>query len=68
MKAIDKTSLSDDINRRTLDLRSMIRIVIYTWVSRGLFVRHKLLFQALLTFRLMQKNIIDEKYNDKKVN
>jgi dynein heavy chain len=34
----------------------MIRKTIYQWVARGLFEKHKQIFLAQLTFRLMQKN------------
>jgi len=40
-KAIDKTEAFDDEEPRVLALRQMIRMTIYQWVSRGLFVRHK---------------------------
>lgn len=39
-----------------------IRIVIYTWVSRGLFERHKLILLTQITFRLMQKGILQVDY------
>jgi len=34
-------------------------MTIYQWVSRGLFEKHKQIFLGQLTFRLMQKNILD---------
>jgi dynein heavy chain len=40
-KAIDNTELNDDEEKRVLDLRFNIRMTIYRWVQRGLFVRHK---------------------------
>lgn len=40
-KAIEKTVMNEDENVRVLDLRQMIRLTIYQWVSRGLFERHK---------------------------
>jgi dynein heavy chain len=58
-KAIDKTEAFDDEEPRVLALRQMIRMTIYQWVSRGLFVRHKQIFLTLLTLRLMQLNIIE---------
>jgi len=54
-KAIERTEDTEDINARVDLLIKMIRIVIYQWVSRGLFVRHKQIFMSQLTFRLMQK-------------
>jgi len=58
-KAIENTELNDDEDKRVLDLRGSIRMTIYRWVQRGLFVRHKQIFLTLLTFRLMQLNIIE---------
>lgn len=58
-KAIESTDLNDDEDKRVLDLRGSIRMTIYRWVQRGLFVRHKQIFLTLLTFRLMQLNIIE---------
>jgi dynein heavy chain len=46
----------------------MIRIVIYTWVSRGLFERHKTIFLAQITFRLMQKGILEVDYTPQEMN
>jgi len=40
----------------------MIRIVIYQWVSRGLFERHKQIFLSQLTFRLMAKGLLPITY------
>jgi len=40
-KAIEKTEECEEIDVRVLSLIQMIRIVIYQWVSRGLFERHK---------------------------
>jgi dynein heavy chain len=40
-KAIEKTEESEEIEVRVASLIQMIRIVIYQWVSRGLFERHK---------------------------
>ena len=57
-KAIDKTEPYEDDEQRVLALRQRIRITIYQWVSRGLFERHKTIFLAQLTFRLMQKQIL----------
>jgi len=48
-------------------LRDMIRIVIYQWVARGLFEKHKQIFRCQLTFRLMQKKIVNVEYTDKEM-
>ena len=68
-KAIDKTEEFDEEEPRVLALRQMIRMTIYQWVARGLFVRHKQIFLTLLTLRLMQLNIIEGvEYNAQMVN
>lgn len=43
-------------------LRRKIRYVIFQWVSRGLFVAHKLIFLSLITFRLMQKKVVEVEF------
>jgi len=48
-------------------LRESIRMTIYRWVSRGLFEKHKQIFRTQLTFRLMQKKIINVEYTDKEM-
>jgi dynein heavy chain len=58
-KAIEKTENFDDEELRVLALRQQIRMTIYQWVSRGLFERHKQIFLSQLTFRLMQKSILE---------
>lgn len=61
-KAIEKCEQFEDDEQRVLALRQKIRITIYQWVSRGLFERHKTIFLAQLTFRLMQKGILSVEY------
>lgn len=61
-KAIEKTPPNEDEIERGLELRQMIRITIYQWVSRGLFERHKQIFMSQLIFRLMQKKIVQIDY------
>lgn len=58
-KAIDNTEENEDKEKRVLDLRQNIRMTIYRWVQRGLFVRHKQIFLTQLTFRLMQLGILE---------
>lgn len=58
--AMERTIAQNDT--RVEELRKTIRITIYQWVSRGLFERHKLIFLTLITFRLMQKKVIDILY------
>ncbi len=57
MKKAEKTS-SNQIKQRVINLRNEIRFVVFTWVSRGLFEKHKLIFSSQLTFKLMQKNAL----------
>jgi len=51
--AIENTEANEDEEKRVIDLRFQIRMTIYRWVSRGLFVRHKQIFLTQLVFRLM---------------
>lgn len=68
-KAIEGTELNDDDEKRVVDLRQNIRMTIYRWVQRGLFVRHKQIFLTQLTFRLMQLGILDgQEYDSQKMN
>lgn len=64
---MDRTETPGDDPQRVSDLTKVIRMVIFTWISRGLFVRHKLLFLSQLMFRLMQKGQLQEKYNQIKI-
>ena len=43
-----------------LNLRESLRMTIYTWVSRGLFERHKIIFMAQITFNLMRRGTLGE--------
>jgi len=67
-KAIDKTEQFDEEEQRVLSLREVIRMTIYQWVLRGLFVRHALIFRCQLTFRLMAKKIMHVEYTDREMN
>lgn len=67
-KAIDKTEESEELAIRVPNLIQMIRITIYQWVSRGLFERHKQIFMSMLTFRLMQKGLLDVNYTVQQLN
>ncbi|CAD7941439.1 unnamed protein product [Amoebophrya sp. A120] len=62
-KAIDKAPQDEDTRVRALHLIDTIRMVVFRWVNRGLFERHKLIFCALLTFQLFQKGALNEDYN-----
>jgi len=59
LKAIFDTEANEDEEKRVIDLRSNIRLTIYRWVQRGLFVKHKQLFLTQLVFRLIQLNILE---------
>ena len=58
VKSVHKAPAKDNLHDRVLSLRYSLRISIFTWVSRGLFERHKLIFLAQLTFNLMKRGII----------
>ena len=62
-KAIEKTEPSEDMAVRSASLISTIRMTIFKWVNRGLFERHKLIFCAMLAFRLLQRGLLAEEYN-----
>jgi len=62
-KAIDRTESCEDLSERTTKLITMIRMTIFRWVNRGLFEKHKLIFCAMLTFKLFQKGVLGEEYN-----
>lgn len=59
-KAIERTQEKDET--RVQKLIDNIRYTIYQWISRGLFEKHKLIFLTMITFRLMQKKIIEVNY------
>ena len=59
-KSIERAQPSEKLNERVAFLTSSLRLTIYTMVSRGLFVRHKLIFLAQLTFNLMKRGNLGE--------
>ena len=61
-RAFEKTPAFDTDEKRVLELREQIRTTIYQWVSRGLFERHKQILLCQITFRLMQKKILEVEY------
>uniref|UniRef100_A0A7S3JKK7 Uncharacterized protein n=1 Tax=Euplotes harpa TaxID=151035 RepID=A0A7S3JKK7_9SPIT len=67
-KAFEKTPAFETDDKRVLELREQIRTTIYQWVSRGLFERHKQIFLCQITFRLMQKKILDVEYTAQEFN
>ena len=60
-KAIERITNKEET--RIEELRKSVRYVIYQWISRGLFERHKLIFLSLITFRLMQKRVVEVQYD-----
>lgn len=66
-KAIEKTEQFEEEEPRVVALRAMIRMTIFQWVARGLFEAHKPIVRAQLTFRLMQKKIINVEYTEKEM-
>jgi len=65
LKSIQRAAPADTEEQRVLNLRESLRMTIYTWVSRGLFERHKLIFLSQLTFNLMKRGVLGE---DNKIN
>merc|ERR1711871_1323715 len=59
-KAIERTEPAETVVQRCLNLQACLRITIFTWVNRGLFVAHKLIFLAQLTFNLMKRGNLGE--------
>ena len=62
-KAVDRAEPSEDVGERTQCLVAAIRLTVFRWVSRGLFEDHKLIFCALLAFRLFQLGRLPEAFN-----
>lgn len=60
IKSISKAKPSDTVDGRVLNLRDALRMTIFTWVSRGLFERHKLIFLSQLAFNLMKRGTLGE--------
>lgn len=59
-KSIERAQPAEKLPDRVINLRSSLRITMYTMVSRGLFVKHKLIFLAQLTFNLMKRGNLGE--------
>jgi dynein heavy chain len=54
-KAIARTPEQENITARVAALRSNIRFTIFTWVSRGLAKKHKLIYMCQLAFKMMAR-------------
>jgi len=63
LKAMEKATPAEIVAERVMNLRESIRLVVFTWVARGLFEKHKLIFVCQLCFKLMLKGALTEKYN-----
>jgi len=64
-KSVIRAQKKDELSARVDSLRESLRMTIFTWVSRGLFERHKLLFLAQLTFSLMKRGIVgNDQWNE----
>ncbi len=62
-KAMARTPKAETTSERVALLRENIRMTIFTWVTRGLFERHKLIFSSQLCFKLMLKGALQESFN-----
>ncbi len=60
LKSITKAEKADSVEQRVSNLCETLRYTIYSWVSKGLFERHKLILLAQLTFNLMKRGILGE--------
>ena len=63
LKAMTKAKKADKTTERVVNLRESIRITVFTWVNRGLFEKHKLIFSSQLAFKLMQKGALTEQFD-----
>lgn len=59
-RSIDRATPAEKQEDRVVNLRQSLRLVIFTWVSRGLFEAHKLILLAQLTLNLMRRGILGE--------
>jgi dynein heavy chain len=59
-KAIREAPKADDLRLRVEHLKETLRLVIFTWVARGLSESDKLILMAQLTFTLLARNKLHE--------
>lgn len=59
-KGLELAEKNDDVKVRSVNLVNTLRLTIFTWVSRGLFEDHKIIYMALLTFELMRRKLLEE--------
>ena len=57
------TATVEDVPARVQALRQALRLAVFTWVSRGLFERHKLILLAQITFTLMSRGRLNSGSN-----
>jgi len=63
MKAMTRAKKAETTKERVVTLRESIRITVFTWVNRGLFEKHKLIFSSQLCFKLMSKGALKEQFD-----
>jgi dynein heavy chain len=59
-RAVHRATANPDITARVKLLQASLRLTIFTWVARGLFEQHKLLFLTQLTFSLIKRGKIED--------
>ena len=57
---MERAAQSEDLGERVENLRTNLRITIYTWVSRGLFQRDIEIFLTAIVFQLLRRQVIGE--------
>ena len=62
LKAMGTARAAESTRERVVALRESIRLTVFTWVNRGLFEKHKLIFSSQLCFKLMQKGALKDLY------
>ena len=63
-KAIARTPEQENITARVAALRAGIRFTIFTWVSRGLAARHKLIYMCQIAFKMMARGDLGDASED----
>jgi len=59
-KSVRRAEPRDNLNDRVKSLTDSLRMTIFSWVARGLFERHKLIFLSQLTFNLLKRGVIGD--------
>jgi dynein heavy chain len=59
-KSIAKAEAKEAQNERVEALSESLRTTIFTWVARGLFEKHKLIFMSQLVIGLLQRKIVGQ--------